>query len=139
MQKYNLIICNLILISCICFSGCNELDNKQNQTPDITTRFIANWEFIRSALDYETWSFYTNESARNNITETVDGESITTRIWYDYVLIESNRSICFSTKNEPVGSPNYVSIYFNYNFSNDFTHLTLSSHNIVILDLEKIT
>lgn len=138
MKKFTLIV-GCIFFTSVCLSGCNEATNKNNQHPDITSRFIGNWEFIRSALDYETWSFFTNGSAKNTITESVDDQLITTEIWYDYIVDDTVMSICFSTKNEPVGSPNYVSICFNYNFSIDFTHLTLSSHNIVILDLEKVT
>jgi hypothetical protein len=137
MEKSLLFIGLVILSIGVCLSGCNERKNNENQPQDLTAKFLGDWEFVRSEIDYEIWSFCTNGSARDNITQDEDGQSITSEVWYDYSI--DNTSICFSTKNESVDSPNYISICFTYNFSENATRLTLSSNNIVIMDLEKIT
>jgi hypothetical protein len=136
MEKTTQIVFALLLLFSICLSGCTNNTDTENQQQNIMRKFIGEWEYIRSALDNETWSFYENGSAKNIVNTDDDGLMITTESWYDYVL--DNSSVCFSTKNEPVGSPNYITMCFTYQFTNESTHLTLSSNNIVILDLEKL-
>lgn len=136
MQKSPLLIGLVILLVGACLSGCNENKNNENQHQDLTTRFLGDWEFVRSEIDFEIWSFYTNGTTRDNITQDEDGQIITSEVWYDYSI--DNTSICFSTINESVDSPNYISMCFTYNFLDNATRLKLSSNNIVIMDLKKI-
>jgi len=120
----------------VCLCGCVDPSiNDGNQQHNSENRFIGDWEMVRSATDYETWSFYANGSAKNIITEDFENQSTTTILWYDYT--KDNVSVCFSTKNQTVGSPNYISICFSYSFSEDTSSLILSSNNIVIMDLVK--
>ena len=141
MKHYKLIFCITFLLISVFFSGCNEQSNKdgnqQHNTNNSDTAFIGDWEIFRSSSDYELWSFYTNKTAKNIITQDVEGQIITTTLWYNYTI--ENTSICFSTVNQPPGSPNYISLCFSYSFSDNSTRLILSSNNIIILELEKIT
>jgi len=138
METSKLIFFITLLLIGVCFSGCYEKStNDGNQQHNTSNRFIGDWEMIRSATDYEIWSFYTNGSAKNIITQEFEEQPMTTILWYDYT--KDNASVCFSTKNQTVGAPNYISMCFSYSFSDDTTSLTLSSNNIVIIDLVKIT
>jgi hypothetical protein len=136
MKKSTVIASIMFFLISVCLCGCTQT-NTDNQPQDLSSKFLGNWEYIRSALDYETWSFYTNGSAKNIINTDYDGQMLTSEVWYDYII--DNSTVCFSTKNEPVGSPNYVSMCFTFNFSDQYTHLTLSSNSIIIIDLEKIS
>lgn len=138
MVTSRLIFCITFLLIGLCLSGCIEKStNDGNQPHNTENRFIGDWKMVRSPTDYEIWSFYTNGSAKNMITEDFENQSMTSISWYDYT--KDNSSVCFSSKNQTVGSPNYISICFSYSFSDDTTRLTLSSTNIVIIDLVKIT
>jgi hypothetical protein len=141
MKHSKLILCITFLLISVCLSGCNETNNnngnQQQNTNNTDTKFIGDWEMFISSSDYKIWSFYTNKTAKNIVTENDEGQSITTTLWYNYTI--ENTIICFSTINEPLGSPNYISLCFSYSFSDNSTHLVLSSINSVIFDLEKIT
>jgi len=138
METSRLIFCIIILLIGVCLSGCYEKStNDGNQQHNTENRFIGDWEMVRSVTDFEIWSFYTNGSAKNIITQDFENQSMTSISWYDYT--KDNTTVCFSTKNQTVGSPNYISICFSYSFSDDTTRLILSSNNIVIIDLVKIT
>jgi len=138
METSRLIFCITFLLIGICLSGCNEKSTDNgNQQHNTDNRFIGDWEIVRSDSDYEIWSFFTNGSAKNIITQDFEDQSMTTILWYDYT--KDNASVCFSPKNQTVGSSNYFSMCFSYSFSDDTTHLILSSNNIIIMDLVKIT
>jgi len=138
METSRLIFCIIILLIGVCLSGCYEKStNDGNQQHNTENRFIGDWEMVRSVTDFEICSFYTNGSAKNIITQDFENQSMTSISWYDYT--KDNTTVCFSTKNQTVGSPNYISICFSYSFSDDTTRLILSSNNIVIIDLVKIT
>ena len=156
MKDYRLIlgVCVLLLIACL--SGCQEKSNNDgNQTQNnddgsqqhnnddgdqqqnTDNEFIGDWEIVSSSPDYETWSFYTNESAKNiQTTEEDDGQPLTTIAWFEYT--NDTTSVCFSPQNLSADSPNYFSECFLYSFSQNSTRLTLSSNGIVIMDLMKM-
>jgi hypothetical protein len=138
METSRLMFYMTIVLIGLCLSGCYEKSTTDgNQQHNTNNSFIGDWELVRSVSDYETWSFYTNGSARNIITQDFENQSTTTVLWYDYT--KDNMSICFSTKDQSIGDPNYISICFSYSFSENSTRLTLSSNNIVIMDLVKTT
>jgi len=137
MKNSRQIFCITLLLISVCLSGCYEKNNDDGTQQDNTNnKFIGDWESFRSSSDYEIWSFYTNGSAKNILTQDFEGQPMTTISWFDYT--KDNTSVCFSTKNESPGSPNYISLCFTYSFSDNTTHLTLSSNSIVIIDLVKI-
>jgi len=136
MKKSRLIIYVTLLLIGVLLSGCFEKNSNDGKQP-LENSVIGDWEIFRTATDYEFWSFYTNGSAKNTITENVEGTIMTTIVWYEYT--KDNSSVCFSAKNESADSPNYFSMCFSYRFSDDTTHLILSSNNIVIMDLVKVS
>ena len=138
METSRLIFCIILLLIGVCLSGCYEKSTEDGNQQHIADNiFIGDWEMVRSVTDFEIWSFYTNGSAKNIITQDFENQSMTSISWYDYT--RDNTTVCFSSKNQTVGSPNYISICFSYSFSDDTTRLILSSNNIVIIDLVKIT
>ena len=138
MKNFKLIFCIILLLICVCLSGCNtKSNNNGNQQHNTDNIFFGDWESYRSPSDYEIWSFYTNGSAKNILTEAFEGQPMTTISWFNYTINDPN--VCFSTINQSQGSPNYISMCFSYSFSENTTRLTLSSNNIVIMDLVKIS
>jgi hypothetical protein len=138
MKDPRLIFCITLLLISVCLSGCSEKSsNDGNQQHNTDNEFIGDWEIVSSSSDYETWSFYTNRSAKNILTQDIEGQLITTISWYDYT--KDNTSVCISTKNQSPDSPNYISMCFSYSFSGNATHLALSSNDIVIMELVKIS
>ena len=138
MKDFRLIFCITLLLIAVCLSGCQEKShNDGDQQENIDNKFMGNWEIVSSSTDYETWSFYINKTAKNILTQDIEGQTITTESWFDCTI--DNISLCISTKNQSPGSPNYISMCFSYSFSDNATHLALSSNSIVIMDLVKIS
>jgi hypothetical protein len=145
-NKPILIIAMMILLFCICFSGCQEQKNQNgNQTGNTTNgnqqhnttqnKFLGDWEAIDVAPEYETYSFYANLKAKNYLIQIFEGEPLPSVSWLNYTY--DTTTLCFSTDASP-GSPDYLSICYSYVFSQNATRLTLSSNNIVIIDLVKM-
>ena len=137
MKKSRQIFCITLLLIGVLLTGCFEKNANDGKQQTNENSVIGDWEIFRTATDYEFWSFYTNGSAKDTITEDVEGKIMTTIVWYEYT--KDNSSVCFSATNESTDSPNYFSMCFSYEFSDDATHLILSSNNIVIMDLVKVS
>lgn len=115
----------------------NENENHQNNT---TNEFLGDWgEIVGSTLSFENWSFYENGSAKRNLTEYYENQWTTGISWFDYTIENISADICFVPKNESPGSPNYFSMCFSYRFTNNSTHLSLSSNGIIVIDLVKLS
>lgn len=117
----------------------NQTTNNTNGTQHQNTTenaFLGDWEIVGASPDYETWSFYTNQSAKNYLDQEFEDNIITTIVWFDYT--NDTTTLCLTTKNETSDSPNYFSICYSYLFTENATHLTLSSNGIVIMDLDKM-
>ncbi|MFA5102302.1 MAG: hypothetical protein WC525_04045 [Candidatus Thermoplasmatota archaeon] len=120
-------------------SNGNQTNNTTNGTPqnNITANtFLGDWEVVDLSPDYETWSFYSNLSAKNYLAQQFEGNTITTIVWFNYTIDPT--TLCFSTKDETPGSPNYISMCYSYVFSENATRLLLSSNGIPIMDLRKM-
>jgi hypothetical protein len=160
MKKKGMILYVAVLLLSMSLSGCQETSNNndnyqtntstntsnENQTQNNTNgtqqnnitenTFLGDWEVVELSPDYETWSFYSNLSAKNYIVQQFEGNIITTIVWFDYMIDPT--TLCFSTKDEIPGSPNYISICYTYVFSENNTRLEFSSNGIVIMDLQKM-
>ncbi|VVB62045.1 Uncharacterised protein [uncultured archaeon] len=137
MKNSKLIFFIVILLIVVCLSGCQKNSDNDGDQHNTDNKFIGDWEIVNSSPDYETWSFYTNGSAKNILTQELEGQSMTTIAWFDYT--KDNSNVCFSPKNESVGSSNYFSECFVYNFFDNTTRLTLSSNDIIIMNLVRIS
>jgi len=138
MKNARLILCVTLLLMSVCLSGCQEKSsNNGNQQHTTENTFIGDWYDISSSPDNDSWSFYMNKTAKDLLTQDIDGQSTTTISWYDYT--NDNTTLCFSPINQSVGSSSYFSECFSYSFSDNTTHLAFSSNGIVIMDMRKIS
>ena len=119
-------------------SNGNQTNNTTNGTHQNNTTentFLGDWEVVDSP-DYETWSFYSNLTAKNYIAQNFEGNIITTIVWFDYTI--DSTTLCLSTKDDAPESPNYYSLCYSYVFSENATRLQLFSDGISVMDLQKM-
>jgi hypothetical protein len=129
----------IILLLIIILSGCQEKSSDNGNTsqgnPTNNTnssnnsKFIGDWKSVGSYPDYETWSYYTNGTAKNLLIQQIDNQPLTTISWFNYTI--NNATICLSSEGQ--------SECLKYNFTNNTTHLTLSFNDVIVQDLVKIT
>lgn len=144
MKPYCRVMCIVIVMFFVFFSGCQEQSNENgnNQTNtsngnqhDTQNGFLGDWQVVDTGFVYETWTFYANLSAKNYLIQDDHGERITSVHWFDYTW--DNTRLCFSTNGAP-DSEDYFSICYSYLFSENETHLRFSHNEIVIMNLMKI-
>ncbi len=145
-NKPLLIIMTTVLLVFVSLSGCQEQQNQNgNQTDNSTNgnqqhnttinRFLGDWDAIDVAPEYESWTFYANHTVKNDLIQIFEGQPLPSTSWFNYSYDAS--TLCFTAGVSP-GSPDYMSICYSYEFSQNATRLTLSSNSIVIIDLVKI-
>ena len=129
MKTYGLIISVTLLLIVVGLSGCQEkTDNGKNQQMT-DTRFIASWNNVASP-DVEIWTFYTNGTVNNRMTQNMDGDLINSTAWYNFTV--NADQVCFSSTDVVPGSPDTC---YTYSFSENLSRLMLSSNGIIIMDL----
>ena len=135
-HKSFLLITIVLLITTLCFSGCQEQTNQNGNHTNTTTEntFLGDWETTIDPPEYESYSFYDNQTVKNYYLQKFEDQLLPSETWFTYTYDDTN--LCFSSGTP--GSPDYFSICYTYTFSQNDTHLTLSSNGIVIIDLVKI-
>jgi hypothetical protein len=138
MHKKIVTVTCIVLLLCIVFlSGCEQKNiTPGNQQPS-DNLFIGDWKIIDSSPDNETWSFYTNGSAKNILTQVFEGVPMTTVSWFNYT--QNDTSLCLSSMDTTPGSPDSYAQCFSSVFSENATHLTLSLQGNVVMVLTKIS
>ena len=139
MNKQFLIICIIVLIINLGFSGCFEENKKQ----DYLSKFIGTWRLVESSfvgypygLDNhteETWIFYENKSVKItsiHFKEYPEEPNASINInWIQFNITEG--IIALNTEEGSI-------MWFKYNFSNNDTQLTLSIPRNMTQKLKKI-
>jgi len=133
MKTYGLII-SVMLLLVVGLSGCQEkTDNGENQQL-VDTRFIASWTNVEVSPDVEIWTFYTNGTVNNRMTQNMDGDLINSTYWYNFTV--NADQVCFPSTDVVPGSPDTC---YTYSFSENMSRLMLSSNGIIIMDFMKIS
>ncbi len=129
MNKHNNTCILCILLCCtIAFSlcGCQEKKEDENTQEPTDNKFIGRWKRI-DTVDYETWTYYTNESVENIIIQNLDGLNDTSIVWFTYTVDSDN--ICTYLED--------ISICYTYIFSENSTRLSLYYEDIEAMVLIK--
>ena len=130
MKRQVLVIGIAVILLSILFNGCmeNSVDSKKNI-------IIGTWETVEDSLDNETWTFYSNGTAKTVSTYLEGGEEEPYILvsWSNYEIDDDK--LCFAQLDEYSNDP---PVCFDYEFSNDNNSLTMFFEGVVSLALSKL-
>ena len=123
MYKNILIIGIIILVVCICLSGCNENLSKE----DDTKKFIGTWDgssYFLNETTKVTLTFYDDNTIKQ-----VSDETHTH--WFNFEIVDNCLKLIFPEL------PEEYAICYSYEFSNNYNALTLKNESLDTLILNK--
>ncbi len=130
MNKKMLMLGMIILLLTVGLSGC--IDNYSNNGKN---NFVGTWELLETS-DSDIWTFYSNNTVKNIQIQDFEGETLTSTSWFDYEISENKLHLMSHDISQD--SPSYYSEYFDYEFSDNNSLLTLSVGGTTALILSKI-
>jgi len=122
-MKKELIICLIVILLCVFFSGCNENTNKNN----LKNKLIGTWNGVsiyQNVTNNITITFYKDNTAKQ-----VDDFAHTHMFNYEI----NNKCLNLILPDLP---PKFA-ICYEYEFTNDYNSLTLSNESLDTLILTK--
>jgi len=138
MHKKYVIITGLILFfSILWVSGCEEKHPAPGDQQPTGNSIIGTWKIVDSSPDNETYSFYTNGSAKDILSQVLDEEPLTTVSWFTYTSNET--SLCLTSPESAPGSNDSYTECFSSVFSENASRLTLSFKGTVAMVLTKMS